>query len=180
MGKATWQTTPTIRTSFLFNKNINDRFHRRDAPYLIVEDKATVLQNQPAQNYVAQYNHVLGREMVVDARFGRMWGIFPVRYQAEVLPTDIAIRDVVRFTRINAAETQSLNPNGRYQGNFTGSYFLDSTRRRHPRPEGRAAALVGARRIRAHPERRHPARAAGRAAVPGAALEHADQLAITG
>ena len=66
------------------------------------------------------------------------------RYQAEVQPTDIAIRDVVRFTRINAAETQSLNPNGRYQGNFTGSYFLDSARRRHPRPQGRPAAVVGA------------------------------------
>ena len=128
MGKATWQTTPSIRTSFLFNKNINDRFHRRDAPYLIVEDKATVLQNQPAQNYVAQYNHVVGPRLVLDARFGRMWGVFPVRYQAEVQPTDIAIRDVVRNTRINAAESQSLNPNGRYQRNFTGSYFLDSTK----------------------------------------------------
>lgn len=128
VGKGTWQTTPNIRTSFLFNRNINDRFHRRDPPYLVVEDKASVLQNQPAQNYVAQYNHVLGQRMVVDARFGRMWGVFPVRYQPEVRPTDIAIRDVVRFTRINAAEQQSLNPNGRYQGNFTGSYFLDTTR----------------------------------------------------
>ena len=128
VGKASWQTTPSMRTSILFNKNINDRFHRRDSPYLFVEDKATVLQNQPAQNYVAQYNHVLGRRLVLDARFGRMWGIFPVRYQADVKPTDIAIRDVVRFTRVNAAETQSLNPNGRYQGAFTGSYFLDSAR----------------------------------------------------
>jgi hypothetical protein len=128
MGKATWQTTPNIRTSFLFNKNINDRFHRRDPPYLFVEDKASVLQNQPAQNYVVQYNHVVNRRMVVDARFGRMWGIFPVRYQPDVRPTDIAIRDVVRFTRINAAEQQSLNPNGRYQGNFSGSYFVDSPR----------------------------------------------------
>jgi hypothetical protein len=126
MGKATWQTTPNLRTSLLFNRNINDRFHRRDAPYLFVEDKATVLQNQPAQNYVAQYNHVVGRRLVLDARFGRMWGVFPVRYQPEVRPTDIAIRDVVRFTRINAAETQSLNPNGRYQGNLTGSLFLDT------------------------------------------------------
>ena len=111
MGKGTWQATPTIRTSFLFNKNINDRFHRRDAPYLIVEDKATVLQNQPAQNYVAQVQP-RGRpaRLVLDARFGRMWGVFPARYQPEVQPTDIAIRDVVRNTRINAAETQSLNP----------------------------------------------------------------------
>jgi hypothetical protein len=128
VGKATWQPAPDVRTSFLFNRNINDRFHRRDPPYLIVEDRASVLQNQPAQNYVGQYNHVLGRRLVVDARFGRMWGIFPVRYQPEVRSTDIAIRDVVRNTRVNAAEQQSLNPNGRYQGNLTGSYFLDSRR----------------------------------------------------
>ena len=38
--------------------------------------------------------------------------------------TDIAIRDTVRFTRINAAEIQSLNPNHRYQGNATYSYFV--------------------------------------------------------
>jgi hypothetical protein len=105
-----------------------DRFHRRDAPYLFVEDKATVLQNQPAQNYLGQWNQVLGSRMVLDARFGRMWGIFPVRYQHDVRPTDIAIRDVVRFTRINAAETQSLNPNHRYQAAVTGSYFLDAAR----------------------------------------------------
>src|SRR5690606_28555317 len=96
VGKGTWQTTPNSRASFLFNKNINDRFHRRDSPYLVVEDKASVLQNQPAQNYVAQYNHVIGQRFVLDARFGRMWGVFPVRYQPEVGPDDIAIRDVVR------------------------------------------------------------------------------------
>ena len=128
VGKAHLADDAGIRTSFLFNRNLNDRFHRRDSPYLFVEDKATTLQDQPAQNYVAQYNHVLGSRLVVDARFGRMWGIFPVRYQAEVQPTDIAIRDVVRFTRINAAETQSLNPNDRYQANLTGSYFFDSAR----------------------------------------------------
>src|SRR5687767_14077538 len=128
VGKGTWQTTPNIRTSVLFNKNINDRFHRRDPPYLFVEDKASMLQNQPAQNYVAQYNHVVGSKIVLDGRFGRMWGVFPVRYQKEVTPADIAIRDVVRFTRINAAEQQSLNPNQRYQANLTGGYFLDSAR----------------------------------------------------
>ena len=54
MGKVTWQATPNIKTSFLLNKNINDRFHRRNPPYLFVEDKATGLQEQPAQNFVAQ------------------------------------------------------------------------------------------------------------------------------
>ncbi len=125
VGKATWQATPTIKTSILFNRNINDRFHRRDSPYLFVEDKASTLQNQPAQNYLGQWNQVIGSKTVFDARFGRMWGIFPVRFQNEVRPTDIAIRDVVRFTRVNAIETQSLNPNERYQANASASYFLD-------------------------------------------------------
>jgi hypothetical protein len=126
MGKATWQATPSIKTSFLLNKNINDRFHRRNPPYLFVEDKATGLQEQPAQNYVAQWNQVLGSRMILDARVGRMWGIFPFRFQKEVGPGDIAIRDVARFTRVNAIETQSDNPNHRYQAAVTGSYFVQS------------------------------------------------------
>ena len=125
VGKATWQTTPKIKTSFLFNRNINDRFHRRDPPYLLVEDKASTLQNQPAQNYIAQWNQIIGSKMVVEGRFGRMWGVYPAAYQKEVGPDDIAIRDVVRFTRINAAEQQMLNPNDRYQANGTASYFVD-------------------------------------------------------
>ncbi|MFN2446911.1 MAG: carboxypeptidase regulatory-like domain-containing protein [Vicinamibacterales bacterium] len=126
VGKVTWQTRPSIKTSLTFNRNLKDRFHRRDSPYLFVEDRATTLQDQPAQNYSAQYNHVLGQRLVVDARFGRMWGTTPSRYQAEVQPTDISTRDVVRFTITNAAIQQSLNPNDRYQGNATGSYFVDS------------------------------------------------------
>jgi hypothetical protein len=35
----TWQTTPNMRTSVMFNRNQN-RYHRRDSPYLFVEDKA--------------------------------------------------------------------------------------------------------------------------------------------
>ena len=126
MGKVTWQAAAPTKASFMFNRNLKYRFHRRDSPYLFVEDKATVLQDQPAQNYVAQVNHVIGKAAVFDARFGRMWGVFPTRYQSEVTPNDIAVRDSVRNTRINAAETQSLNPNHRYQGNATLSYFAQN------------------------------------------------------
>ncbi len=128
VGKLTWQTSPSIRTSVVFNRNLKDRFHRRDAPYLFVPDKATTLQDQPAQNYAFNYNQVLGRRFVVDARFGRMWGTTPSRYQPEVQPTDISLRDISRFTIENAAIQQTLNPNERYQGNVTGSYFLDAGR----------------------------------------------------
>lgn len=126
MGKATWQAAPSSKLSFMFNRNLKYRFHRRDAPFLFSEDKASVLQDQPAQNYVAQINQVFGKSAVFDARFGRMWGVFPTRYQKEVTPNDIAIRDIVRNTQSNAATEQSLNPNHRYQGNATLSYFAQN------------------------------------------------------
>jgi carboxypeptidase family protein len=125
MGKGTWQAASTTRASFMFNRNDKFRFHRRDSPYLFTADKASVLQDQPAQNYVAQINQVWGKRTVFDARFGRMWGVFPTRYQKEVTSTDIAIRDISRFTVENAAIEQSLNPNHRYQANGTLSYFAD-------------------------------------------------------
>jgi hypothetical protein len=124
MGKATYQVNPQTRTSFMFNRNLKDRFHRREVDFS--EDKATVLQDQPAQNYVGQISTVLGRATVFDARFGRMWGVFPTRYQREVQPTDIAVRDIVRNTQINAAIGQSLNPNHRYQGNANVGYFREN------------------------------------------------------
>jgi hypothetical protein len=123
MGKGTYQLHQNTRLSFMFNRNLKDRFHRREVDFS--EDKATVLQDQPAQNYVAQVSSVLGQRLVFDARVGRMWGVFPTRYQKEVQPTDIAIRDVIRDTQINAASGQSLNPNHRYQANATASYFRD-------------------------------------------------------
>jgi hypothetical protein len=125
MGKLTHQLDPETKWSFMFNRNLKDRFHRRDPPYLFVEDKASTLQDQPAQNFVAQFTRVLGRTRVFDLRFGRMWGVFPQRYQKEVRPEDIAIRDVVRFTRVNAAEQNFENPNHRYQLNASLSWFRD-------------------------------------------------------
>jgi hypothetical protein len=124
MGKVTWQATNNLRTSLMFNRNLKNRYHRRDAPYLFVPDRATTLQDQPAQNFVLQYNHVLGGKVVADARVGRMWGTFPSRYQDEVQPTDFTLRDVQTFQQFNAADGQSLNPNHRYQANGTLSYFL--------------------------------------------------------
>jgi hypothetical protein len=123
MGKVTWQAAANTRTSAMFNRNLKDRFHRREVPFS--EDKATVLQDQPAQNYVVQLNQVVGARGVLDARVGRMWGDFPTRYQKEVGPNDIAIRDVVRQTQFNAAIGQSINPNHRYQANAGYSFFVD-------------------------------------------------------
>lgn len=126
MGRVTYQANQATKTSFMFNRNLKDRFHRRDPPFLFVDDKASFLQDQPAQNFVAQLNRVFGQAALWDVRFGRMWGVFPNRYQKEVGPNDIAIRDVVRFTRINAAEQAFENPNARFQFNTSLSYFKDN------------------------------------------------------
>ena len=178
-SRTTWARSPgrrpaSTRASFMFNRNLKYRFHRRDSPYLFVEDLATTLQDQPAQNFVAQVNQVVGQKGVFDARFGRMWGDFPSRYQDGA--TEIALRDTVRNTRINAAEIQSINPNHRYQANGNYSYFVPQHARRHARLQGRRAAVVGADGVRPPPQRRHPARDARRRAVPGADCQHADRL----
>jgi hypothetical protein len=123
MGKATWQVRQNTRASLMFNRNLKDRFHRRQVDFS--EDKATVLQDQPAQNYVAQINQVIGKATLFDARFGRMWGVFPTRYQKEVKPTDIALRDTTLNQQFHAATEQSLNPNHRYQVNATLGHFTD-------------------------------------------------------
>jgi hypothetical protein len=125
MGKLTWQAASPTKISVMFNRNLKYRFHRRDSPYLFVEDKAATLQDQPAQNYVVQANQVVGQRMVLDVRFGRMWGETPQRYQPTVGPNDIALRDSVRFTRVRAAERDYLNPNHRYQFNATANVFRD-------------------------------------------------------
>lgn len=124
MGKVTYQLNQQTRASVLFNRNLKDRFHRREVDFS--EDKATVLQDQPAQNWVAQVSTVFGAATVFDARAGRMWGIFPTRYQKEVQATDIAIRDIVRNTQVNAATGQSENPNHRYQANASLGHFRDN------------------------------------------------------
>ncbi|MBA3269469.1 MAG: carboxypeptidase regulatory-like domain-containing protein [Acidobacteria bacterium] len=123
MGKGTYQLNQQTRRSVMFNRNLKDRFHRREVDFS--EDKATVLQDQPAQNYVAHVSTVFGRATVFDARIGRMWGEFPTRYQKEVEPTDIAIRDIVRDTQVNAAIGQSINPNHRYQANANLGFFRE-------------------------------------------------------
>ena len=150
MGKGTYQVNQQTRASFMFNRNLKDRFHRREVDFS--EDKATVLQDQPAQNYVGQVSSVFGASTVFDARVGRMWGVFPTRYQPEVTANDIAIRDIVRNTQINAATEQSLNPNHRYQANANLGYFKENLGPADTRLQGRPAAVVGEDGLRPHPQ----------------------------
>ena len=67
----------TRRASFMFNRNLKDRFHRRDAPYLSSRTRRRCCRISRRRTTSRRSNQVLGRETVLDARFGRMWGVFP-------------------------------------------------------------------------------------------------------
>ncbi len=125
MGKVTYQISGIDKFSFMAQGNHKQRFHRRDAPYLFVEDQATRFQDQWAYNALGQYSRVIGSTGLFDIRFGRMWGETPYGYQEGVGPDDIAISDTVRFTRVNSQNEEYFNPNHRYQFNAAYSLFKD-------------------------------------------------------
>jgi hypothetical protein len=125
MGKVTYQLTTNDKISFMAQGNHKQRFHRRDPPYLFVEDKATRFQNQWAYNAIGQYSRVVGQTGLFDIRFGRMWGETPYGYQEGVGPDDISIADTVQFTIVNSQFSEYFNPNHRNQFNVSYSLFED-------------------------------------------------------
>ena len=83
----------------------------------------------------------------------------------------------VRLTRINAAETQSLNPNGRYQGNFTRQLLSRLAHGPAPTTSRPACSCRGSGcSTSASGTATYFLELQDGAAVPGAAVEHADQL----
>jgi hypothetical protein len=125
MGKVTYQITDLDKFSFMAQGNHKQRFHRRDPPYLFVEDQATRFQNQWAYNALGQYSRVVGQTGLFDIRLGRMWGETPYGYQEGVGPDDISIADTVNFTIVNSQFTEYFNPNHRNQFNLSYSLFED-------------------------------------------------------
>jgi hypothetical protein len=125
MGKVTYQPTTLDKISFMAQGNHKQRFHRRDPPYVFVEDQAAQYQNQWAYNALGQYSRVVGSTGLFDIRFGRMWGETPYDYQEGVGPDDISISDTVRFTIVNSQQRAYFNPNSRNQFNVSYSLFED-------------------------------------------------------
>lgn len=125
MGKGTFQPNSVNKFSFMWQGNHKQRFHRRDPPYLFVEDNAAQYQNQWAYNALGQYTRVVGQTGLFDIRFGRMWGETPYDYQEGVGPDDISISDTVRFTIKNSQQRAYFNPNSRSQFNVSYGMFED-------------------------------------------------------
>ena len=123
MGKVTYQATPGARLSLLYMPHIRERFHRRNAPFLAVPDKAAIYNVLPTDSSVATWNQLLSNKAVLNVSFGRVWGDFANRYQEDVGPNDIVLSDTDKNQRFNAHTLDEVNPNSRYQAGATFSYF---------------------------------------------------------
>ena len=123
MVKGTYQATPGTRVSYLMIPHLKERFHRRNAPFFAIPDKATVNNPLDTNSFVTKFNQVLGKAMLADVSFGRIWGTFANRYQKDVGPDDITVEDTVRSTRFNAAPDDQNNPNHRNQLNASLAYY---------------------------------------------------------
>ena len=47
MGKVTYQLASSTRASLMFNRNLKDRFHRRDAPYCLLKTRRPSCRTNP-------------------------------------------------------------------------------------------------------------------------------------
>ena len=160
MGKATWQTTASMRTSFMFNRNIKNRYPppRRAVPVRRGQGDgaagpAGAELRRPVQPR-ARPEH--GDRRAASAACG---ACFPSRYQSEVRPTDIALRDVQTNSALQRRRDPVAQPElPRARPTARSATSSRTSRGGTPRPQGRPAAVVGEDGVRAHPQRRHPAR----------------------
>jgi hypothetical protein len=124
LGKATAQLNAANKLSGEFNFNYQNRFFRRPTTDL-VEEKASWRQIEPAWISQFQWTSVVSPKLFLDARYGYLHLIFPLRYQDEVGDSDFARQDVVRLTLRDAAIYDYENLATRHQVNTSASYFVD-------------------------------------------------------
>ncbi len=115
VGKGTWKISENNTLSYMYNNNQKDRFHRRDTPPSFIEDKASWLQDQPGVSHHLGWTSTLSPRTIIDAKLGFMMIIFPLRYQADVQPTDLTRTDSTLSTRTGAAPYNYENPTYRIQ-----------------------------------------------------------------
>jgi hypothetical protein len=123
VGKVTWQINSKNRFTGMYNRNEKNRFHRRDVPPFFIEDKASVLQDQPGYSMHLKWTVTPSSKWVIDTGAGLMHIVTPLRYQKEVKPTDIRKDDITLSTRVNAPIRNYLNPNYRFTVDSSASYL---------------------------------------------------------
>jgi hypothetical protein len=124
VGKITAQLTDANKISGEYNFNYQNRFFRRPTTDL-VEEKASWRQIEPAWIAQVQWTSLLSQRLFLDARYGYLHLIFPLRYQDEVGADDYARQDIIRQTLRDAAIYDYENLATRHQVNTSVSYFVD-------------------------------------------------------
>ncbi len=125
VAKSTVQLDDRNKISGEFNFNYQNRFFRRPTSDL-VQEKASWRQIEPAYIGQFQWTSVVTPALFVDARYGYLHLIFPLHYQSEVGPDDLARQDIVRHTLTDAATYDYINLATRHQANISASYFVSS------------------------------------------------------
>ena len=146
MGKATFQVSDRDKMFVMLNKNWKYRYHRDRTPGDFVGIEATSFQKQPAQNFVASWDRLVGTSALLNVRFGRMWGETPYFYQEGIDRDDtrsIPIHDTVTGTFLRSAPNETFNPNHRNQFNASLSYFLDQASAAHDLKLGVSYSTIG-------------------------------------
>jgi hypothetical protein len=124
IGKVTAQLNDANKLSGDYNFNYQNRFFRRPTNDL-VEEKASWRQIEPAWITQLQWTSLLSPKLFLDARYGYLHLVFPLRYQPEVAATDLARQDIIRLTLRDAAIYDYENLATRHQVNASLSYFVD-------------------------------------------------------
>lgn len=124
VGKLTAQLNDANKVSGEYNFNYQNRFFRRPTNDL-VEEKASWRQIEPAWIGQMQWTSLLSQKLFLDARYGYLHLVFPLRYQPEVGPNDLARQDIIRQTLRDAAIYDYENLATRHQVNASLSYFVD-------------------------------------------------------
>lgn len=124
LGKITAQVNAANKVSGEYNFNYQNRFFRRPTSDL-VEEKASWRQIEPAWISQFQWTSVISPKLFLDARYGYLHLIFPLRYQDDVGANDFSRQDIIRLTLRDAAIYDYENTATRHQVNTSLSYFLD-------------------------------------------------------
>jgi hypothetical protein len=113
-GKLLLKVSDTQRLNASYNHDFKVRYHRRDPPPNFVEDRASLLQDNPANSAQLKYTLAKSR-FVFDSGFGGMWGVTDYQYQPGTPDGAIRVEDTVLSTGTVAAPRAERLPNYRMQ-----------------------------------------------------------------
>ena len=150
----TWQTTASLRTSVDLQPQpqgpVPSPRRARTCSSKIAPRRCRTSRRRTTPSATTRSS---AARIVVDARFGRMWGTTPSRYQAEVQPTDISIRDVSRFTIQPPPSSSRSTPTTATRATLPAA-TSSAAAGRHATTSRPACSSRARACIRAHPQRR--------------------------